>query len=62
MKDPIINFYLKPETYEQAFKGVGFSEFEWKTALLDPSSKQTREYWGDFFEGEPPFIGMLAKK
>lgn len=62
MKDPIVNFYLNPETYEQAFKEAGFSEFEWKKVLLDPSSKQTEEYWRDFFEEEPPFIGMLAKK
>lgn len=62
MKDPIVNFHLDPETYERAFREAGFSEFEWKRVLLDPSSEQTEKYWENFFEGEPPFIGMLAKK
>lgn len=61
MTDPIINFYLKPETYEEAFRKAGFSEFQWQRVLLAPSEKDNA-YWDDFFKEEPPFIAMLAKK
>jgi len=62
MEDPIVNFFLRPETYEKAFSEAGFSEFEWREVSLDPSSKQGDKYWKDFFKGEAPFVAMLAKK
>jgi len=61
MEDPIINYYLRPETYEQAFREAGFSEFEWKRVLLNPSERGNT-YWEEFFRGQPPFIAMLARK
>jgi len=65
MVNPIVNYYLKPETYEEAFKLAGFSEFEWKRVLLD-SNEHKDPYWEEFFEGHPdfpsPFIAMIAKK
>ena len=61
MDNPIINFYLSPSTYRKAFKKAGFSEFEWKEVLLDPSQKGN-SYWDHFFRDQPPFVAMLAKK
>ena len=59
--NPIINFYLKPETYERAFSEAGFSHFEWKNVLLAPNERGN-PYWDEFFSGDAPFIAMLAKK
>ena len=61
MTDPIVNFHLKPETYEKAFRDAGFSELQWKKVLLAPSEKGN-PYWDEFFKDESPFIAMLAKK
>ena len=62
VRDPIVNYFLKPETYEKAFMEAGFSQFVWKRVSLDPRSSQEVSYWQEFFEDEPPFIGMLAVK
>ena len=61
MKNPIVNFYLLPETYEKAFKKAGFSKFEWQRARLVESEKGN-SYWDKFFKDNPPFIAMLAEK
>lgn len=61
MDNPIINFHLKPQTYEKAFSDAGFSEFQWRRVQLIPS-EQGNPYWDDFFKDEPPFIAMVAKK
>ena len=61
MDNPIINFYLNPETYEEAFKRAGFSQFKWQRVLLSPG-EENNPYWDEFFEGEPPFIAMVAEK
>ena len=62
MGNEIINFYLKPRTYEQAFEKAGFSQFKWQRVLLNPSNPQGEDYWKDFFTDEPPFIAMIAEK
>lgn len=61
MENPIVNFHLKPQTYEKAFREAGFSAFQWKRVQLIPS-EQENSYWDDFFKDEPPFIAMIAKK
>ncbi|WP_196891833.1 class I SAM-dependent methyltransferase [Aureivirga marina] len=54
------NYYLSPETYEEVFKEVGFSNFKWVEAKLDPKEKKNA-YWDDFFK-DAPFIGISAEK
>ena len=61
MKSPIINFYLNPKTYEEAFRRAGFSQFRWQRVLLRPR-EENNPYWDEFFDGEPPFIAMVAEK
>ncbi len=61
MTNPIVNFYLRPETYEKAFKQAGFTQFAWQKVLLAPSEVRN-SYWDDFFKDEPPFIAMVAEK
>jgi len=61
MDNPIINFYLRPKTYEQAFREAGFSKFRWQRVLLNPD-EQGNHYWDNFFSNNPPFIAMLAWK
>jgi len=61
MNDPIVNFHLKPETYEQAFSEAGFSEMEWCRVFLDLSEKNN-PYWDEFFAGQPLFIATTTKK
>ena len=61
MNNPIINFYLKPKSYEEAFRQAGFSEFSWQRVLLNPE-EQDNPYWKEFFRNEPPFVAMVARK
>jgi toxoflavin synthase len=65
MADPIINFYLTPETYEQAFRNAGFSKFEWRAVQLHPR-EQRSPHWDEFFKSPKkfpsPFIAMIATK
>ena len=60
MTDPIINYYLSPQTHEQAFLKSGL-ELEWKRILLHPSEREN-SHWDNFFESEPPFIAILGRK
>ncbi len=62
MSNPIINFYLKPQTYEKAFREAGFSGFSWRRISLNPTNEQGEAYWRNLFANEPPFIAMLAEK
>lgn len=62
MNNPIINFYLKPQTYEKAFRKAGFSSFSWKRILLNPSNEQGEDYWRNFFVNEHPLIAMVSEK
>jgi 2-polyprenyl-3-methyl-5-hydroxy-6-metoxy-1,4-benzoquinol methylase len=59
MTAPIINYYLSPQTHEQAFAEADL-ELEWKEVLLRP--EEDRLYWKSFFENGPPLIAMIAKK
>ena len=56
---PIINYYLSPQTHEQAFAEADL-KLEWKEILLRP--EEDLLYWKSFFENGPPFIAMIAKK
>jgi len=60
MTDPIVNYYLNPQTHERAFLESGL-ELEWKRVLLRPS-EQGNPYWNTFFEDEPPFVAMIGRK
>ncbi|MEA3248667.1 MAG: class I SAM-dependent methyltransferase [Nanoarchaeota archaeon] len=62
MDNPIVNFYLKPEIYEEAFERAGFSDFKWENVLLDQTTTEPSEYWKKFFYHKTPFIAMTAKK
>ncbi len=61
MNNPIVNFYLRPKTYKKAFEKAGFSELKWKRVLLNPL-QQGNQYWKEFFDGQPPFVAMVARK
>jgi len=60
MTNPIINYYLSPETYERAFEKAGFSTFGWNMVMLEPA-EQNNPYWDEFFTDESPFIAMIAE-
>ena len=63
--NPIVNYYLHPETYERAFKEAGFSKFEWTSVQLEPSEREN-EFWEEFLSGHShfpsPFVAMVAEK
>ncbi len=66
ISNPIINYHLKPETYEEAFREARLS-LEWREVQLDPQSKRDSGYWDKFFtnHGEypkSPFVAMVARK
>jgi hypothetical protein len=48
---PIINYYLSPQTHEQAFAEADL-ELEWKEILVRPEEDSL--YWKSFFENGPP--------
>lgn len=54
------NFHLTPETYENAFRATGFSEFRWVDLMLQPS-EQDNPFWDDFL-AQPPIIGFAATR
>ncbi|MXY23844.1 MAG: class I SAM-dependent methyltransferase [Acidobacteria bacterium] len=54
------NFYLKPETYEEAFRAAGFAEFRWVDISLRPSERGN-PFWDDFLS-HPPIVGFAASK
>lgn len=54
-------FYMKPETYEWAFKTAGFTHFEWcKFSLYDTeATAEDRETYKDLMD-YPVDVGILA--
>lgn len=54
------NFFLKPETYEDAFQAAGFREFEWIAVSLRPSQRNN-PFWDDFLRN-PPLIAFTTLK
>ena len=54
------NFYLKPETYEDAFRAAGFLEFRWVDVSLQPSERRNA-FWDDFL-AHPPIVGFAASR
>ena len=54
------NFYLKPETYEDAFRAAGFLEFRWVDVSLQPSERGNT-FWDDFL-AHPPIVGFAASR
>ena len=54
------NFYLKRETYEDAFRAAGFSEFRWADVSLRPSERGN-PFWDDFM-AHPPIAGFVATR
>lgn len=61
MTDPIVNYYLRPVIYEEAFREAGFTSFRWERVQLNPACAGD-PYWREFFESEPSFIAMVAVK
>ena len=54
------NFFLKPETYEEAFRAAGFLEFQWEDVSLQPSERGN-PFWDDFL-AHPPIAGFSASR
>lgn len=54
------NFYLKPETYEAAFRKAGFEGFRWVELRLHPSQKDN-PFWDDFLSN-PPIAAFSATR
>lgn len=54
------NFYLRRETYEEAFRAAGFREFRWVDVSLQPSERGNA-FWDDFL-AHPPIVGFAASR
>lgn len=54
------NFYLRRETYEEAFRAAGFREFRWVDVSLDPAERG-KPFWDDFMT-HPPIVGLAASR
>ncbi len=54
------NYYLRPATYEEAFREAGFVNFKWVAPMLVPAQKEN-PHW-DHFMKHPPMIGFTAEK
>ena len=54
------NFYLRPETYDEAFRAAGFHEFRWVDVSLAPA-EHGNPFWDDFMT-HPPIIGVAASR
>ena len=54
------NFYLKPLTYDEAFRETGFREFRWLGVSLEPGERGN-PFWDDFLR-DPPVIAFTATK
>ena len=54
------NFYLRRETYEDAFRAAGFREFRWVDVSLRPS-EHGNAFWDDFM-AHPPIVGFAAER
>lgn len=56
----IRNFYLTPETYQNAFREAGFSDFRWVDVSLQPSERGN-PFWDDFMN-RSPIVGFTATR
>ena len=54
------NFFLKPETYDVAFREAGFRDFRWLGVSLDPDERND-PFWDDFLDN-PPVVAYAASK
>ena len=54
------NYFLRPETYSEAFAAAGFRDFRWLDVSLDPSERDN-PFWDDFLNN-PPVIAYTATK
>ncbi len=54
------NFFLKPETYHDAFREAGFHDFRWLGVSLEPGERNN-PFWDDFL-ANPPVIAYAAAK
>ncbi|MCY4119669.1 MAG: class I SAM-dependent methyltransferase [Acidobacteria bacterium] len=54
------NFYLSPETYRNAFREAGFSDFRWVDVSLQPSERGN-PFWDDFLN-RSPIVGFEATR
>lgn len=54
------NFFLRPETYEEAFREAGFREFRWVDVSVQPSERGNT-FWDDFL-AHPPIVGFAASR
>ena len=54
------NFFLKPETYDDAFRKTGFRDFRWLGVSLEPDERNN-PFWDDFL-ANPPVIAYAATK
>ena len=54
------NFFLKPETYRDAFRTLGFRDFRWLGVSLEPEERDN-PFWDDFLDN-PPVVAYAATK
>lgn len=54
------NFYLSPETYQDAFREAGFADFRWIDVSLQPSERGN-PFWDDFLK-RSPIVGFAATR
>jgi toxoflavin synthase len=57
------NYYLSPETYEEALRCAGFREIRWHPLRASPSCGNSVDhgFWDEFL-GNPPVIGLECLK
>lgn len=55
------NFYLKPETYADAFREAGFRDFRW-SGLTAPEESKDDPFWDDLLRNDPPLASFSAAK
>lgn len=46
------NYYLRPTTYEDTMRDIGFVGFDWVDPMLDPSER-SNPFWDDFMAHAP---------
>lgn len=51
----IENYYLKPQTHEEAFRQAGFSHVRWHTPTLSPEglAENNQDFWSDLMNFPP---------
>ena len=54
------NFYLRPETYAEAFREAGFQRFRWVDVSLHPAQRGD-SFWDDFMT-HPPIVAFEASR